>query len=69
MSLAQMSLGRRSAPARRCAPKEVVLAVADGRSVRTLINATPIRAEGDEIGSVGRPLLTPAITWSDRRFA
>ena len=32
--------------------EEVVLSVPDGRSVRTLINATPIRAEGDEIGSV-----------------
>ena len=32
--------------------EEVVLSVPDGRSIRTLINATPIRAEGDEIGSV-----------------
>ena len=30
----------------------MVLAVPDGRSVRTLINATPIRAEGGEIESV-----------------
>lgn len=32
--------------------EEVVLSVPDGRSVRTLINATPIPAEGDAIGSV-----------------
>ena len=32
--------------------EEVVLAVPDGRSVRTLINATPIRAEGSVIRSV-----------------
>ena len=32
--------------------EEMVLSVPDGRSVRTLINSTPIPAEGDEIGSV-----------------
>ncbi|MCY4602499.1 MAG: GAF domain-containing protein [Acidobacteria bacterium] len=32
--------------------EEVVLAVPDGRSVRTLINATPIRADGGAIGSM-----------------
>ncbi len=32
--------------------EEVVLSVADGRSVRTLINATPIRADGGGVGSV-----------------
>ena len=32
--------------------EEVVLAVPDGRSVRTLINATPIRTEGGVIRSV-----------------
>ena len=32
--------------------EEVVLSVPDGRSVRTLINATPIRAEGGGVGSV-----------------
>ena len=32
--------------------EEVVLSVPDGRSVRTLINAAPIRAEGDAVGSV-----------------
>ena len=32
--------------------EEIVLSVPDGRSVRTLINATPIRAEGGEIVSV-----------------
>ena len=43
---------RRSAPARRCAPRRSCSPVPDGRSVRTLINATPIRADGGEIGSV-----------------
>ena len=32
--------------------EEVVLSVPDGRSVRVLLNATPIRAEGDAIASV-----------------
>ena len=32
--------------------EEVALSVPDGRSVRTLINATPIHSEGGEIGSV-----------------
>ena len=32
--------------------EELVLSVPDGRSVRTLINVTPIRAEGSEVGSV-----------------
>ena len=32
--------------------EEIVLSVPDGRSVRTLINATPIRAEGGEIVTV-----------------
>ena len=32
--------------------EEVVLSVPDGRSVRTLVNASPIRAEGDAISSL-----------------
>ena len=32
--------------------EEVVLSVPDGRSVRVLVNATPIRTEGDAVGSV-----------------
>ena len=32
--------------------EEMVLSVPDGRSVRVLVNATPIRADGDAIGSV-----------------
>ena len=32
--------------------EEMLLSVPDGRSVRVLINVTPIRAEGDAIGSV-----------------
>ena len=32
--------------------EEVVLSVPDGRSVRTLVNATPIRAEGGAVGSL-----------------
>ena len=32
--------------------EEMVLSVPDGRSVRTLVNATPIPAEGDAIGSM-----------------
>ena len=32
--------------------EEMVLSMPDGRSVRVLVNATPIRTEGDDIGSV-----------------
>ena len=32
--------------------EEIVLSVPDGRSVRTLVNATPIRTEGDAVGSL-----------------
>ena len=32
--------------------EEMVVSVPDGRSVRVLVNATPIRSEGDAIGSV-----------------
>jgi len=39
--------------------EEVVLSVPDGRSVRVPVNATPIRTEGDAIGSVVVTCSTP----------
>ena len=52
VSLAEIPLERTLGTGETVRAEEVVLSVPDGRSVRTLINATPIRAEGDEIGSV-----------------
>ena len=52
VSLAEIPLEQTLAAGETVRAEEVVLSVPDGRSVRTLINATPIRAEGDEVGSV-----------------
>ena len=52
VSLAEIPLEQTLVSGETVRAEEVVLSVPDGRSVRTLINATPIRAEGDEIGSV-----------------
>ncbi len=52
VSLAEIPLEQTLRTGETVRAEEVVLSVPDGRSVRTLINATPIRAEGDEIGSV-----------------
>ena len=52
VSLAEIPLEQTLASGETVRAEEVVLSVPDGRSVRTLINSTPIRAEGDEIGSV-----------------
>ena len=52
VSLAEIPLEQTLGTGETVRAEEVVLSVPDGRSVRTLINATPIRAEGDEIGSV-----------------
>ena len=52
VSLAEIPLEQTLGTGETVRGEEVVLAVPDGRSVRTLINATPIRTEGDEIGSV-----------------
>ena len=52
VSLAEIPLEQTLTTGETVRAEEVVLSVPDGRSVRTLINATPIRAEGDEVGSV-----------------
>ena len=52
MSLAEFPLAQQFASAETVRSEEVVLSVPDGRSVRTLINATPIEAEGPVPGSV-----------------
>ena len=51
-ALAEIPLARHLESAETVRAEEMVLSVPDGRSVRTLINATPIRAEGAGIGSV-----------------
>ena len=52
VSLAEIPLEQTLGTGETVRAEEVVLSVPDGRSVRTLINATPIRGEGDAIGSV-----------------
>ena len=52
VSLAEIPLEQTLRTGETVRAEEVVLSVPDGRSVRTLINATPIRADGGEIGSV-----------------
>ena len=52
VSLAEMPLVQTLGTGETVRAEEVVLSVPDGRSVRTLINATPIRAEGGGVGSV-----------------
>ena len=51
-SLAEFPLAERFADPETVRSEEVVLSVPDGRSVRTLINATPVPAEGSGSGSV-----------------
>ncbi|MCY3814632.1 MAG: response regulator [Gammaproteobacteria bacterium] len=52
VSLAEYPLAHQFSSPETVRSEEVVLSVPDGRSVRTLINATPIRAEGSATGSV-----------------
>ena len=51
-SLGEIPIAREFSNAETVRAEEVVLSVPDGRSVRTLINATPIRAEGAGVRSV-----------------
>ena len=51
-SLAEFPLAKRFADPETVRSEEVVLSVPDGRSVRTLVNATPVPAEGSGSGSV-----------------
>ena len=52
VSLAKLPLGLQFADAETVRAEEVLLSVPDGRSVRTLINATPTDTEGPGAGSV-----------------
>ena len=52
VSLAEMPLEQTLGAGETVRAEEVVLAVPDGRRVRTLINTTPIPAEGGGVGSV-----------------
>ena len=52
VSLSELPLAQLLGTVETVRAEEVVLSVPDGRSVRTLINATPIRAEGGAIRSV-----------------
>ena len=52
VSLAEFPLAEQFADPETVRAEEVALSVPDGRSVRMLINATPIPAEGEEAGAV-----------------
>ena len=52
VSLSEIPLAQQLGAGETVRAEEVVLSVPDGRSIRTLINATPIRGEGDVIRSV-----------------
>ena len=52
VSLSEFPLAELLGTGEKVRAEEVVLSVPDGRSVRALINATPIRADGDAVRSV-----------------
>ena len=52
VSLGELPLAQQLGSGETLRAEEVVLSVPDGRSVRTLVNATPIRAEGEAVRSV-----------------
>ncbi len=52
VSLAEIPIAQELRAGETVRAEEVVLSVPDGRSVRTLVNATPILAEGGEVRSV-----------------
>ena len=52
VSLSEFPVAQQLSRGETLRAEEMVLSVPDGRSVRTLVNATPIPAEGDAIGSV-----------------
>ena len=52
VSLSELPLAQLLGTAETVRAEEVVLSVPDGRSVRTLVNATPVRAEGGAVRSV-----------------
>ena len=52
VSLSEFSIEQLLQSGETMRAEEIVLSVPDGRSVRTLVNATPIRTEGDAVGSL-----------------
>ena len=52
VNLSELSIERPLQSGETVRAEEVVLSVPDGRSVRTLVNAAPVRGEGDRISSV-----------------
>ena len=52
VSLAEMPLSQQLSNAETLRAEEIVLSVPDGRSVRTLVNVTPIRSRDGEVESV-----------------
>ncbi|MCY4060116.1 MAG: GAF domain-containing protein [Gammaproteobacteria bacterium] len=52
VSLGKLPIGQLVRSGETVRLEEMVLSVPDGRSVRVLVNATPIRTEGNEIGSL-----------------
>ena len=52
VSLSEFPIAQHLSRGETVRSEELVLSVPDGRSARMLVNATPIRAEGDAIGSV-----------------
>ncbi len=52
VSLSEIPIAQQLTSGETVRVEEMVLSVPDGRSVRALVNATPIPAEGDAIGSV-----------------
>ena len=52
ISLGELPIAEQLGTGETLRAEEVMLSVPDGRSVRTLINATPIRSDGDGIASV-----------------
>ena len=52
VSLRELSIERLLQSGETMRAEEVVLSAPDGRSVRTLVNATPIRTEGGAVGSL-----------------
>ena len=52
MSLGELPIEQVLRSSETMRAEEVVLSVPDGRSIRVLVNATPIRSDGDAVGSV-----------------
>ena len=52
MSLQELTAAQALRTAETVRAEEIILKSPDGKNVTVLINATPIRSEGDEVGSI-----------------